>query len=142
MPIAQINIARMVAPLDSDEMLEFREFLGPVNVLAEAQPGFLWRLRDDEGTGATAVEHPFGDDMVIVNMSVWTDEASLRAFVFGTAHSYFVKSRRKWFERMRQPYWCMWDVPAGHEPTVQEAKEMLDLAQAEGYGGKVRTWSR
>ena len=42
--LAQINIARMRAPLDSTEMEEFREFIGPINALAERQEGFIWRL--------------------------------------------------------------------------------------------------
>ncbi len=137
MHVAQINIARMMAPLESAEMLEFREFIAPVNVLAEAQPGFVWRLKDDEGAGATAVEHPFGDDMVIVNMSVWTDVASLRHFVYDTAHGYFLKSQRKWFERMRQPYVALWWVEEGHVPTLAEAKAKLDYVAAHGYGEEV-----
>ncbi len=137
MHVAQINVARMVAPLASAEMLEFREFIAPVNVLAEAQPGFVWRLTDEGGSGATGVEHPFGDDMVIVNMSVWEDVASLRHFVYDTAHSYFLKSRRKWFERMRQPYVALWWVAEGHVPTLAEAKAKLDHVAEFGYGEAV-----
>ena len=133
MHLAQINIARMLHPLDSDEMLEFREFIGPVNVLAEAQPGFVWRLKDDGGAGATAVAHPFGDDMVIVNMSVWQDLPSLRHFVFDTAHSYFLRSRRKWFERMRAPYVALWWIAEGSVPTLAEAKAKLDYVAAHGF---------
>ncbi len=134
MKLAQINIARMRAPLESDEMFEFREFLAPINVLAEAQSGFVWRLKDDAGASATEVEHPFEDDMVIVNMSVWDDYPSLRHFVFDTAHSYFVRSRRKWFERMRAPYVALWWVPDEHEPTLIEAKERLDSIGEVGPG--------
>ena len=130
--LAQINIARMRAPLDSTEMEEFREFIGPINALAERQEGFIWRLTDDADANATQVATPFPDDMVIVNLSVWRDEGSLRAFVFDTAHSYFVRQRRRWFERMRSPYLALWWVARGHRPDLREAKERLDRLAASG----------
>lgn len=129
--LAQLNIARMRAPLDAREMSEFREFLAPINALAERQPGFVWRFTDDDGENATAATTPFPDDMVIVNLSVWRDAAALRAFVYETAHSYFVRKRRRWFERMRSPHLAMWWVAAGQRPTLAEAKARLDrIAEA------------
>jgi hypothetical protein len=43
--LAQVNIGRMRAPLDSPEMAGFVAALEPVNALADAAPGFVWRLQ-------------------------------------------------------------------------------------------------
>lgn len=122
----------MRAPLDSDEMSEFREFIEPINALAERQPGFVWRFTDDGGANATTAATPFADDMVIVNASVWTGVDELRAFVYDTAHSYFVRKRTRWFERMRWPNVVLWWLPTGERPTLTEAKIRLDRLEAEG----------
>ncbi len=132
MQLAEVNIAQLIAPLESDEIFEFREFIGAVNVLAEAQSGFVWRLKDEEGSGATQVAHPFEGDNVIVNMSVWTDVGSLRHFMYTTAHSYFLQHRKRWFMRMEKPHLAMWWIEDGHRPTLQEAKERLNLIETLG----------
>ena len=67
--LAQVNIALMKAPLESPEMADFVAQLEPVNALADSSPGFIWRLQTEDGD-ATAVR-AFGDDRLIVNMSVW-----------------------------------------------------------------------
>ena len=75
--LAQLNIARLRAPLDSPELADFVALLPEINGLAERSPGYVWRLQDESGD-ATALR-PFGDD-VIVNLTVWEDVESLRAF--------------------------------------------------------------
>jgi hypothetical protein len=47
--IAQINIARMLAPIDDPVMEEFVAQLESINALADASPGFVWRLQTEEG---------------------------------------------------------------------------------------------
>lgn len=47
--IAQINIARMLAPLDDPSMATFVARLGEINALADESPGFVWRLQTEEG---------------------------------------------------------------------------------------------
>lgn len=81
--LAQLNIAMMKAPLESPLMVDFVGNLDRINALAEQSPGFVWRLKDDEGN-ATAIR-PFGDE-VLVNMSVWTDVQSLSNYAFRSAH--------------------------------------------------------
>ena len=142
MHLAQLNVARMRAPLDSERMSEFREFLAPINALAERQPGFIWRLSDAEGGDATSLETPFPDDMVIVNLSVWREEASLRAFVYGTVHSYFVRERRRWFERMHTPHVAMWWVSPGTVPSLLDAKSRLDSVIEHGPTPRAFTLAR
>lgn len=140
--LAQINIARMREPLDSPLMWEFNHFLGPINELAAHQEGFIWRLKDEEGTSATSLETPFPDDMVIVNMSVWESLETLRHFVYQTAHSYFVRRGKQWFEKMEQPHMVLWWVPAGHEPSLEEAAEKLAQLQQEGPGPGAFNWGK
>src|SRR5262245_45083084 len=71
--LAQMNVARLKAPLDSPELADFVGALDRINAVADAAPGFAWRLQDDSGN-ATAL-HPMGED-IIINMSVWQDAES------------------------------------------------------------------
>ena len=52
--LAQVNIGRLLAPLDSPELAGFVAGLEPVNALADAAPGFIWRLQTEDGN-ATSV---------------------------------------------------------------------------------------
>ncbi|MCY7327210.1 MAG: DUF3291 domain-containing protein [Saprospiraceae bacterium] len=63
MHLAQLNIARMLAPLDSPVVAAFVANLDRINALAEAHEGFVWRLKD-ENDNATSLR-PFPDDMLI-----------------------------------------------------------------------------
>lgn len=121
--IAQINIARMLAPLDSAQMHRFTSRLDEINALAESAPGFVWRLKGD-GNDATSLR-PFEDDMMIVNMSVWENIDALHQFAFGSEHVALYRARADWFSKMEARPACLWWVPAGHIPTVAEAKERL-----------------
>lgn len=49
MHLAQVNIGRIFGPMDSPVMAEFKANLDPINELAEATPGFVWRLKSDSG---------------------------------------------------------------------------------------------
>jgi uncharacterized protein DUF3291 len=128
--LAQLNIARLKAPLDSPELADFVANLDGINALAEAAPGFVWRLKDETGN-ATAIESPWGAG-VIVNMSVWRDAESLHAFAFQGGHVEVMKRRREWFERMVEAYMVLWWVPAGHRPDVAEAARRLDHLRRNG----------
>ena len=67
--VAQINIARMLDTIESETMAGFVARLDEINALADAAPGFVWRLQTEDGD-ATALR-VFDDDMLLVNMSVW-----------------------------------------------------------------------
>src|SRR4029077_14600510 len=82
--IAQVNGARALDPLDSPALADFVAALAPVNALADAAPGFVWRLQTEDGD-ATAVRVD-DDPRVIVNLSVWASLEALWAFVYGSAH--------------------------------------------------------
>ncbi len=57
--LAQVNIGRLRAPIDHPMIKDFADNLDPINALAEASPGFVWRLTG-EGNNATDLQ-PFDD---------------------------------------------------------------------------------
>ena len=127
--LAQLNIARLLAPIDSPELADFVDNLDRINALAEAAPGFVWRLQDEAGD-ATAIR-PFGDEH-IVNMSVWSDLPALLDFVYRTGHVEIMRRRREWFEKMVEAHAVLWWVPAGHRPDVDEAAARLEALRTDG----------
>jgi hypothetical protein len=128
--LAQMNVALPLAPLDSPLMAEFMASLDRVNALAEASPGFVWRLTSDGGNDATALR-PMGED-VIVNMSVWRDVAALSDYVHKSGHVEYLKRRKEWFGRLADAYVVLWWVPKGHRPTVEEGVARLMKLRAGG----------
>ena len=127
--LAQFNIAHMKEPLESPSMADFVANLDRINALAEGSPGFLWRLKSDDGN-ATALR-PLGEE-TLVNMSVWKDVKSLNNYVYRSAHVEIMKRRKEWFERMREAWVVLWWVPQGHRPTIAEAVAKLELLRAGG----------
>ncbi len=129
--LAQLNIARFLAPLDTPRQQAFVDALVPVNALADDADGFVWRLQTDDGD-ATSIR-AFEDPLMLVNMSVWESLAKLRAFVYtNRAHVSIMRRRREFAETMVEAHLVLWWVPAGHIPTVDEAKERLELLRADG----------
>ena len=130
MHLAQVNIGRILAPMDSPVMAEFKANLDPINALAEAAPGFIWRLQSDSGNATDLVysEDPFE----LVNMSVWESMESLRGYAYKSHHLEFFKRRAEWFEKATQPTYALWWIQAGHIPTVSEAKDRLNHYRKQG----------
>ena len=129
--IAQVNVARLLAPLDSEQLSGFVAALDPVNARADGAPGFVWRLQTEAGN-ATAVQ-AYDDPAVIVNLSVWETIAALEAFVYGDeAHRAIMRGRGAWFERHVEAHTTLWWVPAGTIPTVADAVDRLSHLRAHG----------
>jgi hypothetical protein len=128
--LAQINIARAVAPLESPVMAEFMTALDAINALAERSPGFVWRLKDEAGN-ATAIR-PYADDRLIINLTVWENIEMLKAYAYKTTHVDFVRRRHLWFETLDLPYLALWWIPTGQIPTVWEAKDRLEHLRTHG----------
>ena len=137
--LAQLNIARMKTSLESPSMVDFVGSLDRINTLAERSAGFVWRLKDESGS-AVAIRG-FGDDY-IVNMSVWEDLASLSNYAFRSAHVEIMRRRREWFHPMADAYAVLWWVPAGHHPSVVEAKERLDHLRIHGATQRAFTFKQ
>jgi Domain of unknown function (DUF3291) len=128
--LAQVNIARMLAPLTDPLMAGFVAQLEAINALADSSPGFIWRLQTPEGN-ATALR-PYEDDLILVNLSLWASLADLTAFVYKSRHRSVMQQRRQWFERFDGPYTALWWVPYGHIPHVEEAKQRLASLRTQG----------
>jgi heme-degrading monooxygenase HmoA len=128
--LAQINIGRLVAPIDDPRIAGFVARLQPINALADQAAGFVWRLQSASGN---ATDVSYNDDpMVIVNMSVWKSLEALRDYVYSSGHIEVFRERAKWFEKMDRPNYCLWWVPAGHVPTVAEGRDRLEHYQRHG----------
>lgn len=121
--IAQVNIARMLAPLDSPVLAGFVARLDEINALADSSPGFVWRLKGDSGNSTYL--RPYDDDRILFNMSVWESPEHLRNYVYRSAHTEMIRKREQWFEHMADAYLALWWVPAGRSPTMDEAKQRL-----------------
>jgi hypothetical protein len=128
--LAQVNIGRVRAPIDDPLMAGFVARLDDINALADASPGFVWRLQTEAGN-ATAFR-PYDDDRILINLSVWETPEQLRDFVYRSAHTEVMRQRKAWFERFSGMYYALWWVPAGHIPSLAEAKERLEHLRAHG----------
>ena len=129
--LAQINIARLLKPIDHPQIADFVNNLDEINLLAEKSDGFVWRLKDDESNNATSL-NPFNDPMLIVNMSVWEDVESLKKYVYQSDHVKVFTRRKEWFEKPTKAHMALWWVEKGKVPTATEGKERLEYLQNNG----------
>ena len=128
--LAQVNIGRIRASMESETMRGFREALDQINALAEASPGFVWRFKTDEGNATSVTVFP--DPLLLINLSVWESPESLREYVYRSAHGKFFARRAEWFEKFESPHLALWWVPAGVRPTTDEAKARLQSIATKG----------
>jgi hypothetical protein len=127
--LAHLNVARMRAPMDSPLMAGFVAQLESINALADASPGFIWRLKDEDPNdpGVRAL-----GEGTLINLSVWRDSPSLADFVYRSAHAGVMRRRREWFAHLDESYVVLWWVAAGDVPTILEAASRLELLRAKG----------
>ncbi len=121
--LAQCNIVKLKAPLDSPVVAGFVAALVPVNNLADAAPGFVWRLKTDEGD-ATSIR-VFDDDQILLNLSVWESMEALADFVYRSGHKDVLRQRRQWADRFDGVQSAMWWIRAGSIPEPSEAVARL-----------------
>ena len=129
--LAQINIATMLAPIDSPTIAGFVALLDEINTLGENSPGFVWLLKSEDGQGATSIR-PYDDERIIVNMTVWESIKALYEFAYYSKHVEPYRRRADWFEKMDKPILALWWIPAGHIPNTDEAKERLTHLEQHG----------
>ena len=128
--LAQVNISRMLAPLTDTIMAEFAANLEAINLYADASPGFVWRLQNENGN---ATDIRVSDDvLILVNLSVWESIEALSNYVYHSQHAKIMRKRRSWFEHSNQPIWALWWIEAGQIPTVEEGKERLEYLRQHG----------
>jgi hypothetical protein len=128
--LAEINVGRLKAPVDHPMIADFKNNLDRINALADGMPGFVWRLVG-EGNNATDIQPKADDPLFAVNMSVWSDMDALGGFVYRSAHRDIMRRRREWFEHM-EIFMCLWWVPVGHTPIVEEGLAKLELFEKLG----------
>lgn len=129
--LAQVNVGRLLAPVDDPRIADFRGALDQINALADAQPGFVWRLKG-EGDNATDLRPDAADALQAINASVWESPERLAAFVYRSEHRNFVRRRLEWFEAAAQPILALWWVSAGHTPSLDDCLERLAHLRAHG----------
>ena len=126
--LAQVNVSRLLAPLESPQLAPYMAALDEDNAAGDAAPRFQWRLQT-EGGNATAVK-AFGWDVagshgVIVNLTTWQSVEALAGFVFSGRHLEIMRQRRRWFHQAAEATTAMWWVPRGHRPTTDEAEDRV-----------------
>ena len=121
--LAQVNIARMLAPLDDPIMTDFVNNLDRINALAEQSEGFVWRLVDDTNN-ATSIKI-FDDDFLIVNMSVWKSIDHLFNFTYQTDHVQIFKRKKEWFKKLADAHLACWYIPEDYSLAISDAEDRL-----------------
>jgi hypothetical protein len=128
--LAQYNVARLVAPLDDPRLAGFVADLDRVNTLGDRSPGFVWRLKTEDGTSTSV--RVGDDDRVLVNFTVWNSVDALFEYTYHSDHAGVFRRRREWFEQPSQPYLVLWWIPAGQIPTLEEAEARLAHLRTHG----------
>jgi hypothetical protein len=128
--LAQCNIVKLREPLESLLVAGFVAALDPINALADAAPGFVWRLKSDDGD-ATSIR-VFADDQILLNMSVWESAEALKSYVYQSGHKEVLRRRREWADRFEGAQSAMWWIRAGTVPEPAEAVARLDALERLG----------
>ncbi len=131
--LAELNVGRLLAPTADPRVAEFMDNLDRINGMGKRMPGFVWMMEGsgEPGTGNTDAKID-GDPQYVSNLTVWEDAPSLQNFVFNTVHKQFYDRREEWFEILGKMNFVMWWVPAGHQPTLDEALAKLDALEKHG----------
>ncbi|MBW6437974.1 DUF3291 domain-containing protein [Actinoplanes hulinensis] len=135
--LAQMNVARLRAPLEDPSVAEFVAGVDLMNELADHSPGFVWRLREEDVDEAT-LPGP-RDPAVIATMSVWESLEHLRAYVYQSAHLDYLRRRRDWFVPGGSAL-VLWWVEAGHIPSLREGLKRIHRLSTEGPGPEAFTF--
>ena len=136
--LAQANLGRMRGAIDDPVMEGFVSQLEFINTVADKSPGFVWRLQTEDGD-ATAIR-VFDDDRILFNMSVWESVEALHDYTYRGAHAAPFKERARWFEKTGGPSVVLRWIPVGHTPTVEEARERLELVREHGPTARAFTF--
>jgi len=130
----------MRGALDDPVMAGFVARLEQLNSIADSSPGFVWRLVEEDGD--TAVIDAFGDPRLLFNMSVWESVPALEDYVYRSDHVAAVRRRSEWFEPAGRAPFVLWWIPAGHLPTVAEARQRLECLWQNGPTARAFTFKR
>lgn len=130
MELAEVNVARLRAPIEDPALSGLVRALEDVNWLADKSSGFVWRHRPEQGP-LTMGELP-GAGEVVVTLSTWVDFGSLQSYVYRTAHGLFMQQRGRWFLPVGGFTTALWWVREGDRPTVAEGLSRLARLRSDG----------
>ena len=125
--LAQLNLSWARAPLHGRVMAGFVARTPAVDAAGRQAPGFCWRHPPGEDDGLV-----FGDPRIVPNLSTWADLEALEAFVQGPVHGAVLRLGSRWFLPPGPTAQVLWWVPAGHHPTLQEARDRRDHLDRHG----------
>ncbi len=91
--LAQVDIPTLRASLNHPSMADFVAQIHRVNAIADADSGFVWRLRNEGADGATSIR-AFDDDRILITLIVWRPLESLANYVYGGAHAAIMRDQR------------------------------------------------
>jgi Domain of unknown function (DUF3291) len=134
--IAQLNTAHMRAALDTPLMAGFAKQLDAINALADAHPGFIWRMTGEDPNDPAILS--LGENRLI-NISVWRDIASLSDYAYRSDHAAALRRRTDWFFSQTRASLVLWWVEAGSIPTIEQAVQRL--AHLREHGPTPRAFS-
>jgi hypothetical protein len=67
-----------------------------------------------------------------VNLTVWESIDALADFTYRTGHVDLLRRRREFFEVPTEPILCLWWIPEGTIPTVEDAIRRLQHLREHG----------
>lgn len=127
--LAQVNIAKGLAPLSDPIMQDFINNVDRINAIADNSKGFVWRFKDEDKDEALSV---FKEEDLLVNISVWEDLESLFNYIYHSDHIEVFKRKKEWFNKVEMKHMAFWYVPFGTKPTLKDAKIRLDYLNSHG----------
>lgn len=128
--LAQLNVAVMLAPIDSPVMSDFVANVDRINALAATSDGYIWRFTDPNEKALA--KNVFQEQYLLTNMSVWASQSALFNFTYHSDHLAIYKRKKEWFQKMKTMHMVFWFIPEGGYPSLKEAKLRLDYLNAHG----------
>ena len=143
MHLAELNIGRLLAPMDDPRVADFMNNLDRINGLGKRMPGFVWMSERSGEPGTGNTENSIGDDPLLVfNLTVWEDLPSLQDFVYKTLHAKLMDRKAEWFEVLGEQHFVMWWVEEGHRPTRDEVLARLSDLRENGPSARAFGWDQ
>lgn len=141
--IAEFNLGILRYDWDDPRVADFANGVDRVNAIAARSPGFIWRFGDEDMEAAQLDPDGVlgGNPRIASTLSVWKDVESLEHFVWNTVHKQFYDRKVEWFEEGQGLRMVLWWVPAGHLPTISEAKARFDHLAEHGNTPEAFGWS-
>jgi hypothetical protein len=127
--LAQVNIAKRLAPMEDPIMQDFINNVERINAIADKSDGFKWRMQDEDKDLAVDI---FKDNSLLINISVWANLDALFKYTYDSGHIEVFKRKKEWFSKMKMMHMAFWYVPQGYKPTFEDAKDRLDYLNIHG----------